>query len=224
MLVAIDGAQFQRAAAQTEDRSLPARVRQMMHQIVWRDVGAAGDALVSPMTVRALVEPRIAAVAAGNDLDRYAEFDRALDRLAAAYVARAFRELGLDFTLGARVESNELLSRLNLQPRHRRLVARLLEILGEEGVLARDGDAWRVKAEPETLLPEARDVEAEYRRVLARYPSADAATLITARCARELAPVLRGETIRCRSCSPADRSATWSACTRCRRRRALTTV
>ena len=194
VLVSIDGAQFERAAQQEEDRSIPSRIRRMMHEIVWREAGLAGDALPSPSALRSGVVPRIAEAAAENDLDAYAQFDHALDRIGAAYIVRGLRTLGFDFALGTRFAANTLAERLGVLPRHGRLFARLLEILGEEEVIARDGEGWRVCAEPEDKLPEALDPEEQQMRLRARFPAGDAEALITVRCARELAPVLRGET------------------------------
>ncbi|HEY4303071.1 MAG TPA: SDR family NAD(P)-dependent oxidoreductase [Gemmatimonadaceae bacterium] len=194
VLVAVDGAQFERAAQRGEDRAIPSRVREMMHDIVWREATLSGEALPSPAQLRARVAPRVGKVAAENDLETYARFDRSLDRIGAAYIVRALRELGFAFALDARVHADTLAEQLGVLPRHARLFTRLLDILGEEGILARDGDAWRVSAEPEDVLPEVRDVEAEQTKLRALVPAGDAEALITVRCARELAPVLRGQT------------------------------
>jgi acyl transferase domain-containing protein/protein-L-isoaspartate O-methyltransferase len=193
VLASMDGAQFERASAHRRMRALPARVREMIHEIVWREAELGGEALPAPASVRAAVASRIHAVAADHALDAYAEFDRALDRLSAAYIVRALRALGFDFAPRTRFDARVLADALGVQPRHTRLFARLLQILAEDGILARDGDAWRVIAEPEGLIPQALDAEAEYRAVQARFPAGEVEALITARCARELAPVLRGE-------------------------------
>src|SRR5690606_18332510 len=71
--------------------------------------------------------------------------------------------------------------------RHRRLLDRMLEMLAEDGVLSRDGEAWRVArpfpdAEPARMLAELR----------ARFPTFETEITLFTRCCAALPDVLRG--------------------------------
>ncbi|MGQ3004348.1 MAG: class I SAM-dependent methyltransferase, partial [Hydrogenophaga sp.] len=75
-----------------------------------------------------------------------------------------------------------------MQERHHRLFGRLLAILGEVGLLAREASGWVVlralhEAQPET----------ELARLKAAYPDATAELEMTGRVAAEMAEALRGE-------------------------------
>src|SRR5690606_8619246 len=71
---------------------------------------------------------------------------------------------------------------------HYRLVGRMLDILREDGYLTEAGGRWQTAG----ALPET-DPEALWTMLMEQYPDYDAELGLTARCARQLAEVLRGE-------------------------------
>ena len=108
---AIEGAQFQRAALRSDegDASLPPRVRDDAR----RSCGARRRRGVMRFPAPAVTARRSRrtadrAIARDIGLDDYAPFDAQLDRLAAAYIVRAFRELGFDFVVGTTFDVLEL--------------------------------------------------------------------------------------------------------------------
>lgn len=171
------------------DAKVPAQVQDMLHEITWVPGPAAGAQLPAPAALAGAVAPRIAVVAAENDLTGYAVFSQALDRLSASYILHALTTLGADWQVGARFAATELQSRLGVIARHDRLFARMLDILVEDGYLRKDGTSHEV-----LRLPSFRDPELEYAAVRDAHPDGEAALTITRRCASELATVLRGET------------------------------
>ena len=171
-----------------EEHALPVQVAEMMHEVVWREGPSAGDLFPAPGVVRSHVTPRIREIARDCGLDAYDAFAPALDRLAASYIASALRALGADLQPGVRFDVGQLADRLGVIPRHRRLFARLIQILAEDGLLAPDAEGWRVVGSIDD-----RDTETECHQLRNRHPVGAAELLITSRCARELAPVLRGE-------------------------------
>jgi acyl transferase domain-containing protein/protein-L-isoaspartate O-methyltransferase len=183
-LAEFDGLHFKRAsAAALQARGLPARVRAMLHEVAWRELPAP----TTPAALRNAARTLCDTLAARHGLDRYGQFLPKLDALASAYISQALRAMGVPLQPGARLQARALMAELGVLARHERLLQRLLEILGEDGWLVRDGDAWRVAREVPSL-----DADALGAALQAEHPDADAEIVLTQRCARELAPVLRG--------------------------------
>ena len=82
----------------------------------------------------------------------------------------------------------DLRARMRVQDRHDRLFTRMLSILEEDGLLARNGDVLRIVAAVPSLDPE--DFA---ERLLAAHPDCGAELTLTRRCGGALAGVLRGD-------------------------------
>ncbi|KRB18224.1 type I polyketide synthase [Rhizobacter sp. Root16D2] len=171
------------SAAEADGAGLPPRVQQMLHEIAWREAERPAVQPLAPAQLAARVLPRIDAIAAQNGLAAYADFLVGLDRLASAYVVRALRLLGCGFAPATAIAPE----RFDTLPAHARLVQRMLAMLAEDGFLVRDGATYVVRRTPDDTDPE--DLADE---LLARHPQGDAELVITRRCGRELAAVLRG--------------------------------
>ena len=190
VLAAFEGMHFKRARPQAlaVPGRVPATVRRMLHEVVWREA-PLGAGAVSPAGIAREVLPRLAELAERHGLDRYAEFLPQLDALAAAYVRQALERLGLQPLPGAALEgAAPLAARLGVLPRHARLFERMLAMLVEDGVLARRGEGHTI-----TQWPAPGDPDTRQAALRERYPEAAAELDLTARCARELAAVLRGQ-------------------------------
>jgi acyl transferase domain-containing protein/SAM-dependent methyltransferase len=124
---------------------------------------------------------------AAHGADVYDAAYPALDRLCAAYIVRALGELGAPLSPGS-TWAFDLAARLGVRAEHEQLFARMLEILAEDGHIARAGREWRV----ERQLADEPDRLSEL--LLERYPMCRAELELTSRCGRGLASVLRGET------------------------------
>jgi len=121
-------------------------------------------------------------------LDDYDRFIPQLESLCADYVVQTMARLGWAPAPGDRETTDTLAARLRVQPRHGRLFARLLAILGEEGLLAGEGQDWVVQ----DTFPAVQPAE-ELTRLHAAYPDAAAELEMTWRVAAEMAEALRGE-------------------------------
>ncbi len=168
---------------------LPARVRDLLYEVVWRDAPAAGSGLPRPGQLEMELAARVAALGSTEGLEAYTDFLPTLDALTTQYVVRALRDLGWEFRVGAQVSAESLADQLGVVARHRRLFRRLLEILAEDGLLVASGDAWHV-----ARVPDATDPDAACAALLLRFPACDAELDLTRQCATELASVLRGVT------------------------------
>ena len=171
--------------------SLPgSRVDDLLHEVQWRDGPPVGrqsaDFLSGPEALAAASPP----------LDAYLESEglepggllalvRELERAAQWFALRSFEELGWERRPGSRFTTQELRRRLKVTGDHRRLFGRLLALLAEAGVVAREpAGGWVVPAGPDQAAPEG-PLAPEGRAT-----SIEAALL--RRCGTSLAEVLRG--------------------------------
>ena len=121
---------------------------EILHEIRWepRPLKISGA-----LTVSQLAAIEKAVKAEGATVSEHASIRSTLnaaDRLAAHSIGEALRSLGLDFASGRQFDLDEVIAEARIAPSHHRLLPRLLSILCEEGVLARDGDSWRVISPP----------------------------------------------------------------------------
>jgi acyl transferase domain-containing protein/SAM-dependent methyltransferase len=110
-----------------------------------------------------------------------------LDRLCRDYILEALAKLGCVLVAGDVFSTDALGARLDIRVRHRRLFARLLTILAEDGVLAGDAAAWRVSVPPEPPASEAR-----LRAMASGHAQFAAELAVLAPCGSRLAEVLQG--------------------------------
>ena len=164
-----------------------------IYQVEWRPAAArpseAAPGLGGPRAISVALESQVGAIAAGEGLALYDALLPALDVLSYQYVLRAFADLGWAPVEGERVDAATLAVTLGIQGKHRRLLACLLGILAEEGVLRRVDGGWVVL----TPLPPA-DVAGAERRIAGQFPAGAAEITVTLDCGRALASALRGET------------------------------
>ena len=73
--------------------------------------------------------------------------------LANIYIFDAFRQLGCEFSLHQHISVDALVEQFGVAPQHRRLLDRILTILGEDGVLKQVGDHWEIRQVPEMQDP-----------------------------------------------------------------------
>src|SRR5262249_37395065 len=112
----------------------------------------------------------------------------AVQALANAYLMRAFRRLGWQFEAGQRFSADAFMDAVGLVAHHRRLVARMLEIFGEHGVLARPRAEWEVRQ----LVDEA-DPVLLWRSLWYQFPALQAELMLVRQCGERLAEVLKGD-------------------------------
>ena len=179
-----------REALTLADRGVPT---EWLYEVTWEaspspgEVADACAALPAPAALAAQVAPAFRTLADTPAVRTYDELVPALEALATRYIGAALRELGWTPAAGERVAVEPLAERLGVVGRHRRLLARLLAILAEDGVLTTAPGGWDVRATPPALDPESLHAE-----LLQRYGSAAAELGLTRDCGRALAEVLRG--------------------------------
>ena len=165
------------------------------HELQWQERPLAGQRLAAPEAavrpepevVVARTLPRLRQLATEHDLAAYDQAIPALDRIATAHIGRALADLGWRPGVGDRITAPALADRAGVVAPHRRLLGRMLEALGEDGVLRRSGEEWVV------AVPLATDDPEEVARATAeRHPVCATELALIARCGPYLADVLRG--------------------------------
>jgi len=112
-----------------------------------------------------------------------------LDRLSIHHASAALQSLGFDATRGRTFTTEAERVRLGVVPAHARLFGRLLQMLGEEGVLREQAGKWEVT----NSLPLMADVDAHCIQLIARFTGVTGELSTLRRCGPKLAQVLRGE-------------------------------
>jgi len=120
--------------------------------------------------------------------DYYAVVEPKVETLCRHFVVQALRELGWGFDEPGAFGAHELAERLGVVADQRRLFGRLLEILAEDGILARAEEQWKVARPPGTVEPEQ-----VWYELLLQHPSSLAELTLIQRCGARLKEVLRGD-------------------------------
>ncbi len=120
---------------------------------------------------------------------RYEQLDQHLASLCAGYIAQALQALGWQPAVGELMTAPDLQSRLGIQSSFTRLLTRYLQLLVDDGMLAREGTAYR-------YLQPARcdDPESAWRRLWIENSAFFAELTLLGRCGRALPELLRGDT------------------------------
>ncbi len=193
------GLHLKHAEREALRRTMSAQVRQApyedwLYEIAWqpKPLGIEALAPTAPgpdtQTIVERMRDRLPALSADRAILAHDGLIQELERLSVAYITNAFEQLGWSRQPGERVSLSSIASRLGVTGRYHRLLARLLEILEEEGILSRQGAEWRVE---QSLV--AHDPHADWSRLVALDSSSRAELTLIGRCGPQLAGVLRGE-------------------------------
>ena len=202
LIAEFEGLHFKRAKFEMltklikHEDALSNRVRDLLYQVTWRPVPQANaDAdessaafIVKPSQITNQIQSSIASLSARHNLALYDEMLPQLDDLCADYIVHALRQLGFVFSPGRRITLDALTLELGVVNRHRRLLARMLAILQEEGILQQAGDAYQVARIPQSIDPTDR-----WATLVQKYPEFNAELKLTGRCAQPLGQVLRDQ-------------------------------
>jgi acyl transferase domain-containing protein len=189
----LSGVRLRRAGSAALRRALRMpEAEGLFHQVAWQPApGTAQPALqLTPVAeVAAPVEQAFSALAREHDLSLYDRLLPELDGLSTSYVHRAFVDLGFDTTAGRRFTGQSEAGRLGVTARQARLFGRLLQMLVEDGVLARNGP------DEFTLAGALRvvDVAPHLDSLLTEFQTNDGELSMLRRAGPALARVLRGE-------------------------------
>ncbi|NEQ06321.1 MAG: SDR family NAD(P)-dependent oxidoreductase, partial [Moorea sp. SIO4E2] len=163
-----------------------------LYEVQWQHKGRFGR-LLPPTYLPSLVEisqklkPTLDQLSSQTDNDNYGQLLTELDKLSVEFVLQAFREMGWSYPVGKNFSAIEAIQQIRIVPSHHRLFSRLLEMLGEVGILKKTEEQWQVQQE----LGETNPTE-KTKTLLSQYPQAQAELTLLNRCASPLSAVLRG--------------------------------
>ncbi|ERN42091.1 polyketide synthase module [Rubidibacter lacunae KORDI 51-2] len=159
-----------------------------LYGVAWRPQGRFGrlkapEFIPEPATIAAALEPQVRALLLDNpELNRQRQEQLPLLEAASGQFAiAALHQLGWNYQAGESLQLVSAIQRLRVVPQHQRLLGRLLEMLAEDGILARQDDRWQVLQPLPSPVPpaDALDVDSAEWQLLER-------------CGSKLAGVLRG--------------------------------
>ena len=180
---ALNGVVLRRASAGAFDP--------LCYRVDWIPVGAAAASstqLPSPADCASAAEAAFAALAETHHLWRHHDdLGAHLDRLTLLHVAEALRSLGFDDALGRHFEVAAEVGRLGVADRHVRTFRKIIDLLVDTGVCARDGDgsATLVKRLP------VGAADPLYAALIERFDPASGELRLLRRCGGSLAEALR---------------------------------
>ncbi len=184
----MDGVLLRRAARDSLRRAVGATGHECSYRVAWEAAPLpAAPQLVPPAATIAEVRAQFTNLAHEHALAVYDDLLPELDRLSGEHVAVALRELGFDDTPGRWFSVEAEATALGVVPGHRRLFARLLQMLAEDGVLRVQGVGYECAARLGTPASMAR-----YDALLQRFAGVDGELSMLRRCGGALSRILRG--------------------------------
>lgn len=164
-----------------------------LYEVTWQpkpheDRRLPGEFFPTADELAARLAPQIAQVFPPREAAVYKEVFDHLERLSAAHIMKAFREMGQGFSLSQRFSLETLAEQTGVVSQYRRLLKRLLEVLTEEGILRQTGDQWEVASQPDLCDPHEQAAA-----FLSKYPDARAEFALLDRCGSKLSEVLQGK-------------------------------
>ena len=182
---------LQQTDARQWTASRPHAWEQWLYRAAWRPAPLPAQegiaALPSPAHVGEAMLDRLEEARAQHGLAEYESVQEALDTACADYAAEAFRQLGWHPDADDSMTTADICRTLSIPPAHRRMAHRLLEMLAEDGRIARSGPGWRAAS------TRSRPLTVAIEELPVRYPRFSKMFEIVDRCGRSLARGLRGE-------------------------------
>ena len=120
-----------------------------------------------------------------------------LEQLSCQYMVRALERLGWTAVPGEAFDTDRLLGELRILPAYRRLLERIRAVLSQAGLLAHDGQQWRV-ARPWPAVDPAQLAQ----ELLERHPHSEVELHLLGRCGANWPRCSAGRSSRWGCCSP----------------------
>jgi acyl transferase domain-containing protein/SAM-dependent methyltransferase len=138
--------------------------------------------------ITAGLRPQLNELVERTGLGSYRDLAPKVDLLCGGYIVAALQRMGCSFVPGQRWNAPDLAARLGVIPEHFRVFERMIEILVEDGVLARNRDRLEVRSDRSLVDPDTARKE-----LLRTFPDYENELEMLERCASKLDSSLRGE-------------------------------
>jgi NADPH:quinone reductase-like Zn-dependent oxidoreductase/SAM-dependent methyltransferase/acyl carrier protein len=193
IIAEITGIKFKRATQAALAKASQSHA-DWLYQVEWQPAPLAEPGSAAELPTPGEIADYTSATAAGltkhSGLVLYGQLRPKLDLLSAGYIWYALQQLGWQPRAGERLVVDELAQRLGVVDSYHRLLARILGILEEDGVLKRIASGWQVQRTPEVIG--GGTVHARWEMLMSQYPMYEAELILIQRCGSQLAEVLRG--------------------------------
>jgi acyl transferase domain-containing protein/NADPH:quinone reductase-like Zn-dependent oxidoreductase/SAM-dependent methyltransferase/acyl carrier protein len=162
VLIEICGLQLRRVSRKILFPTTRNNVDEWFFELSWKQIARLSESTAS---LEAVFLPEVSQLshdlestfdklATEHQLAVYRNMAPDFNRMCAAYIINAFKKIGFTFALGKNFSVESILDELGIIPKHLRLTVRYLEILGEEGILSKNGSVWTVVNIPEKTYPD----------------------------------------------------------------------
>lgn len=190
-LVQVEGLEFKKVLRDAMLEVTKESLQSWLYEVQWRHQSRRGrdlppEYLPSPEEVSHRLMPELNKIISPAGMNR--ELLEQFESLTLSYVLQALQKLGWKIQENESMVTAEFAIRLGIVPQHSRLMERCLEMLREEGIVTKMGEAWRV-----LRVPEIKDPQRQWQKIFDQYPEASAELALIGRCGTNLAAVLRGE-------------------------------
>jgi acyl transferase domain-containing protein/NAD(P)-dependent dehydrogenase (short-subunit alcohol dehydrogenase family) len=191
-VASIEGLHLKQASRGAVSRAAGPAFQDWLYEVRWRPqipstARRAPESLRGGDEVRGLMVRLAESLRGQPGRKAFDGFMSLLDDVSLGYVFQALQEMGCEFRPGRRETTRSLAGRLGVVDRHFRMFERLLEILAEAGILARQDAHWTVSHEPGVYEPDSA-----VDTMLRQYPTAVAELTMLRRCGARLGDVLAG--------------------------------
>ncbi len=191
----VTGLQLRRVEAPAWAAASPGRLDDQLYRIEWKAASSSESPAEAatewnapaPSEIAASVSRSVDDLAARHGMAEYGRRLPELDALCRDLIIEAVSALGWRPAPATRVDEPALAAELGIAAQHRRLFGRLLGILAEDGLLAREGEGWVVER---PLL--ATPTKGRLDELRAEFPGATAELGLLASTGPELARCLAG--------------------------------
>ncbi|MCB0209452.1 MAG: polyketide synthase dehydratase domain-containing protein, partial [Anaerolineae bacterium] len=166
--------------------------RDWLYTVTWRpqlQFGLPPDYLPQPEQLSEPLALQFESALWQTDFESFAAIQHSLEAVSIDYTLGALTRLGIVFRVGAYLSTEQIARQAGVMPQYRRLLARLLEMLAEVGILKPEAGGWQV-----IRVPEYRDPGQQLVELQQQYSTvAEAELTLLSRCGPKLSEVLRGE-------------------------------
>jgi acyl transferase domain-containing protein/NADPH:quinone reductase-like Zn-dependent oxidoreductase/SAM-dependent methyltransferase len=166
-----------------------------LYELAWEEaphrisgVARSADFLPSPAHIADELSAHSRQYRQDQGLEQFASLLPRLEALSTQYFQQVLAELGWNAQEQQRFTTESIARDLRVPLRYHRLLARMFEMLAEDGYVTPEGSQWKV-----LRTPPGADPEGELSVLLKEYPACSTELTLTGRCGRQFAKAIRGE-------------------------------
>jgi malonyl CoA-acyl carrier protein transacylase len=173
-------------------KMVPEWLKNRLYAVEWQprtNVHLPPDYLPTPTAIASTLQESVdKTITQSEDCAIYWKALLELETVSKFYIVKAFQQLGWQLQVNQSLTTAEILTKLSIVPKHRRLLVRLLQILAKAEMMLCNGETWTVCS-----VPQQQDTATQIQTLLTQYPIATAEFTLLDRCGSRLAEVLQNK-------------------------------